>query len=204
MRVTWVMFDYGGVVSHPLSPQDLASLAGAAGVSVPDLEGAYWEWRPAYDLAELDAAGYWRRVGRSLGRSFSDAKISELSRLDSVAWLRLQAGTVALIEDLAAAGLPLALLSNAPGELAEAIGGLPVAAHFGHLFFSCQLKLAKPDPRCYSRALAGLGASAEDVIFIDDRSENVAAAAALGLRSVRFTSPGEARAAVAERLADRG
>jgi putative hydrolase of the HAD superfamily len=202
--VTWVMFDYGGVLSHPLSPQDLASLAAAAGVSVPALDGVYWEWRRAYDLAELDAPGYWRQVGRSLGRGFSDAKISELRRLDIASWLRLQAGTVALIEDLAAAGLPLALLSNAPGELAEAIGGLPVAAYFGHLFFSCQLKLAKPDPACYSRVLAGLGASAEDVIFIDDRSENVAAAAALGLRSVHFTGADEARAAVAERLADRG
>jgi len=191
------MFDYGGVVSQPPSPQELASLAGAAGVSVPDLVGVYWEFRRAYDLAELDAPGYWRQVGRSLGRDFGEAEISELSRLDSVSWLRLQAGTVALIEDLAAAGVPLALLSNAPGELAEAISGLPVAAHFGHLLFSCQLRRAKPDPECYNRALARLGASAEDVIFIDDRSENVAAAAALGLRSVHFTSPGEARAAVA-------
>ena len=198
------MFDYGGVVSQPPSPQELASLAGAAGVSVAALQGVYWEWRRAYDLAELDASGYWRQVGRSLGRGFSEAEISELIRLDSASWLRLQAGTVALIEDLGAAGLPLALLSNAPGELAEAISALPVAAYFGHLLFSCQLKLAKPDPECYNRALARLGASAGDVIFIDDRAENVAAAAALGLRSVHFTSPGEARAAVTERLADRG
>jgi putative hydrolase of the HAD superfamily len=204
VRVLWVMFDYGGVVSQPLSAEDLASLAAAAGVTVPALQRAYWRWRRAYDLAELDASGYWRQVGRGLGRGFSEAKISELIRLDSASWLRLQAGTVALIEDLAAAGRPLALLSNAPGELAEAIGGLPVSAYFGHLLFSCQLKLAKPDPECYNRALARLGASAEDVIFIDDRAENVAAAAALGLRSVHFTSPDEARAAVAERLADRG
>src|SRR6516225_2580020 len=190
------MFDYGGVVSQPPSPQELASLAGAAGVSVAALQGVYWEWLRAYDLAELDASGYWRQVGRSLGRGFSEAEISELIRLDSASWLRLQAGTVALIEDLGAAGLPLALLSNAPGELAEAISALPVAAYFGHLLFSCQLKLAKPDPECYNRALARLGASAEEVIFIDDRAENVAAAAALGLRSVHFTSPDEARAAV--------
>ena len=202
--MSWVMFDYGGVVSQPPSPEEVASLAGVAGVSVPDLADAYWEWRRAYDLAELDASGYWRQVGRSLGRVFSEAEISELGRLDSVSWLRLQAGTVALIEDLAAAGRPLALLSNAPGELAEAISELPVAAHFGHLLFSCQLKHAKPDPECYNRALARLGASAGDVIFIDDRAENVAAAAALGLRSVHFTSPGEARAAVTERLAERG
>ena len=202
--MTWVMFDYGGVVSHPPTRQDLALLAGAAGVPVPAFVDVYWEWRRAYDLAELDVTGYWRQVGRSLGRSYGEAKISELVRLDRASWLRLQAGTVALIEDLAAGGLPLALLSNAPDQLAEAICALPIAAHFGQLIFSCQLKLAKPDPRCYSDALARLGTSPEEVIFIDDRGENVAAAAALGLRSVHFTSPEGTRAAVTERLAGRG
>jgi putative hydrolase of the HAD superfamily len=202
--VTWVMFDYGGVVSHPPTQQDLALLAGVADAGVAALVDAYWQWRLAYDLAELDAAGYWRQVGRSLGRGYSDAEISELTRLDRAAWLRLQAGTVALIEDLAAAGQPLAMLSNAPDELAEAISSLPVAAHFGHLIFSCQLKSAKPDPECYGRALARMRAKADEVIFIDDRGENVAAAADLGMQSVHFTSAAGARAAVAERLPARG
>ena len=202
--MTWVMFDYGGVVSHPPTQQDFALLAGVAGVPVPAFVDGYWEWRAAYDLAELDVTGYWRRVGRSLNRSYGETEVSELARLDCASWLRLRAGTVALIEDLAAAGQPLALLSNAPDQLADAIRALPIAAHFGQLIFSCQLKLAKPDPRCYSDALARLGASAEEVIFIDDRSENVAAAAALGLRSVHFTSPEGIRAAVTERLASRG
>jgi putative hydrolase of the HAD superfamily len=202
--MTWVMFDYGGVVSHPPRQQDLALLAGAADAGVAALVDAYWQWRRAYDLAELDAAGYWRQVGRSLGRGYSDAQISELTRLDRGAWLRLQAGTVALIEDLAAAGQPLAMLSNAPDELAEAISRLPVAAHFGHLIFSCQLKSAKPDPECYGRALARMGAKADEVIFIDDRGENVAAAADLGMQSVQFTGAAGARAAVADRLAARG
>ena len=78
-----MLFDYGGVISQPPSPQEVASLAGAAGVSVAALAGVYWEWRRAYDLAELDASGYWRQVGRGLGRGFSEAKISELIRLDS-------------------------------------------------------------------------------------------------------------------------
>ena len=204
VRVTWVMFDYGGVVSHPPAEQDLALLAGAAGAAVADLLDAYWHWRRAYDLAELDAAGYWRQVGATLGRGYSGAEIAELIRLDRAAWLRLQTGTVALIEDLAAAGRPLAMLSNAPDELAEAISGLPLASHFGHLIFSCELKAAKPDPECYGRALARMGARAGEVIFVDDRSENVAAAAAMGLQSVQFTSASSARAAVAERLAAGG
>ena len=202
--MTWVMFDYGGVVSHPPTQQDMALLAGAADAEVPALMDVYWEWRRAYDLAELDTPGYWKQVGRSLGHAYGEAEISELTRLDRAAWLRPQAGTVALIEDLAAAGRPLAMLSNAPDDLAEAISGLPVAGHFGHLIFSCQLKSAKPDPACYGAALARIGARADEVIFVDDRIDNVAAAAAVGLQSVHFTSPARARAAVAEGLAASG
>jgi FMN phosphatase YigB (HAD superfamily) len=62
--------------------------------------------------------------------------------------------------------------------------------------------LAKPDPACCKRA-GQAGASAEEVIFIDDRSENATAAAALGLPWVHFSSPGAARAAVARYVADR-
>jgi putative hydrolase of the HAD superfamily len=200
----WVMFDYGGVVSHPPTQQDLTLLAGVAGAAVPAFTAEYWAWRRAYDLAELDVTGYWRQVGRGLDRSYSESQVAELARLDRASWLRLQAGTVALIEDLAAAGQPLALLSNAPDELAEAIRGLSIAPYFGHLLFSCQLKSAKPDPACYNRALGTLGANAGDVVFIDDRSENVTAAAAMGLRSVLFTSTHGMRTAVSSELADAG
>jgi putative hydrolase of the HAD superfamily len=202
--VRWVMFDYGGVISHPPTQQDLGLLAGVAGAAVPAFTEQYWSWRSAYDLAELDVAGYWRQVGRGLGRSYSETQVAELARLDRASWLRLQAGTVALIEDLAAAGQPLALLSNAPDQLAEAISGLPIARYFGHLLFSCQLKSAKPDPACYSRALGTLGAEARDVVFIDDRGENVTAAAGLGLRSVLFTDAHGTRAAVTGQLAEAG
>jgi putative hydrolase of the HAD superfamily len=194
------MLDYGGVLSHYQSESDLALLARAAGADVPALMNPYWEWRNAYDLAELDATEYWRQVGRAVGRSYSGAEIAELSRLDIASWLRLQAGTVAMVEDMAAAGLPLALLSNAPGDVAGAVSQLPVAARFGHLIFSCELKAAKPDPACYRAALATLRAPAEDVLFVDDRLENVAAAASLGMRSAQFTTAAAARAAVGRHL----
>jgi putative hydrolase of the HAD superfamily len=198
--VTWVMFDYGGVLSQPPAEEDLALLARAAGASVPALMDGYWQWRRAYDLAELDTAEYWRQVGRGLGRRYTGAETAELSRLDSSMWLRLQAGTVALVQDLAAAGLPLALLSNAPGDVAEAVSGLPVAAHFEHLIFSYELKTGKPEPTCYGAALARLRARPEEVVFIDDRPENVEAAATMGLRAVQFTTPAAAREAVTQHL----
>jgi putative hydrolase of the HAD superfamily len=198
--VTWVLFDYGGVLSQSQSDHDLAALARAAGAPVQDLQVPYWEWRRAYDLAELDTAAYWQQVGRVLGRSYTDATVGELSRLDSASWLRLQPETVALAEDLAAARVPLALLSNAPADVAAAVSRLPVLAPFGHLVFSCELKTGKPDAECYRATLETLGASAEQVIFIDDRPENVAGAAALGIRSVQFTTAAAAREAITRHL----
>ena len=201
--MAWVMFDYGGVISRWPSEQDMAMLAAAGGISVRRLADAYWQRRPAYDRAEVDGAAYWQQVGLIAGRSqaYSESEVAELIRLDTDSWLHLEAGTVALIEELAAVGHRLALLSNAPAETAEAIAGLPVARHFEHLIFSCELKIAKPDTEFFTVALARLGATAPEGIFIDDRPENVAAAVTLGMQSILFASPGQARALLSQLLA---
>jgi putative hydrolase of the HAD superfamily len=192
--MTWVLFDFGGVICYPQPEEDLARLARAAGCTVAEFGDAYWPYRLDYDRAVLDAAGYWQRVAGNLGRSFDEVQIAELARLDIASWMHLQEGTVALIEDMAAAGHRLALLSNAPADVAEAVSGLPVAAHFEHLIFSCFLKSAKPDPECFNGALAVMGAEPAEVVLVDDRADNIAGAARLGMAVVLFTDPGAARA----------
>jgi putative hydrolase of the HAD superfamily len=88
-------------------------------------------------------------------------------------------------------------LSNAPAEVAEVVAGLPVAAHFEHCAFSYSLRSVKPEPECYRAVLAMLGADPADVVFLDDRPDNVTGAQALGIRGVQFTDPVQARAALA-------
>lgn len=51
---------------------------------------------------------------------------------------------------------------------------------------SCYLGLRKPEPAIYLRALDILGRPAERILFIDDRAENVAGAAAVGIHAVLF------------------
>ena len=118
--------------------------------------------------------------------------------------MRLQPGTVALIKDLAEAGWPLAILSNAPGELADAVSRATGSKAVPAPHVQLPPKSAKPDPECFGAALALLGAQADEVIFLDDRDDNVAAAAALGVRSVQFTDPARARAAVTAHLTELG
>ena len=192
--MSWVVFDYGGVISQHQPATEVARLASAARCPEDEFTAAYWAHRLGYDTADLDAATFWQRVAATLGRSFTSAQVAELTRLDIESWLHLQEPTVALIEQVAAAGHRLALLSNAPADVAGAITALAVAGHFEHLVFSCFLRSAKPDPACFGAALSQLGAAAGEVVFLDDRAENVAAATALGIQGVHFTGPAEARA----------
>ena len=52
---------------------------------------------------------------------------------------------------------------------------------------SCYLGLRKPDAAFYHRALEILCRPAERILFIDDRAENVAAAASVGMQAILFT-----------------
>jgi putative hydrolase of the HAD superfamily len=194
---TWVVFDYGGVICTPQPDEDVALLAAAAGVPVPDFQGPYWAYRLSYDRAELNGTTYWQKVAAALGLSFSASQIAELTRLDIESWLHLREGTVALLKDLAAAGYRLALLSNAPADFAEVLAEQPLARFFEHLTFSCYLGSVKPETECYRAVLAMLGARPADVVFIDDRPENVAGAAAVGIHGVHFTTPEAVRTALA-------
>jgi putative hydrolase of the HAD superfamily len=196
-RPTWVVFDYGGVICTPQPDEDAALLAATAGVPVPDLQRPYWAYRLSYDRAELDGTTYWQKVAATLGTSFPPPQVAELIRQDIASWLHLCAGTVTLLEDLAAAGYRLALLSNAPADFAVVMVEQPVARFFEHLAFSCFLGSVKPEPECYGAVLATLGARPADVVFIDDRPENVAGAAAVGIHGVRFTTPDAVRTALA-------
>jgi putative hydrolase of the HAD superfamily len=194
---TWVVFDYGGVICMPQPDEDVAALAAAAGVPAPDFQGPYWAYRLSYDRAELDGTTYWHKVAAALGLSFPAPQVAELIRLDIASWLHLCDGTVTLLKDLAAAGYRLALLSNAPADFAEVMAEQPVARFFEHLAFSCFLGAAKPEPGCYQAVLDMLGGRPADVVFLDDRPENVAGAAAVGIHGVHFSTPPQARGALA-------
>jgi putative hydrolase of the HAD superfamily len=52
--------------------------------------------------------------------------------------------------------------------------------------FSAEVKLAKPDPKIYELALAKLAVNAEEAVFVDDVSDNIEAARAVGMHGIQF------------------
>ncbi|TAN37281.1 MAG: HAD family phosphatase [Verrucomicrobia bacterium] len=61
---------------------------------------------------------------------------------------------------------------------------------------SCYLGAVKPNRAFYERALAKYDLRPEQVLFVDDRPENVESAREMGIVSVQYTAPTETIAAV--------
>jgi 2-haloacid dehalogenase len=53
--------------------------------------------------------------------------------------------------------------------------------------------IIKPDPEIFERLIARFGLAPETTLFVDDSARNIAAAAALGLQTERFSSPAALR-----------
>ena len=64
-------------------------------------------------------------------------------------------------------------------------------------FSSCYLGMRKPEAAIYKRALDILGKPAERILFIDDRAENAAGAAAAGMKTIRFQGAAQLRGELA-------
>jgi len=85
----------------------------------------------------------------------------------------------------------LALLSNAPVEVARAVERLEELAPFRPRLFSCDLGATKPHPSVYATVLEGLAAAPASVTFVDDRPDNVDAARRAGFHAVLFEDPAQ-------------
>lgn len=190
----WVVFDYGEVIS---SHRDaLPRLAALMDVPLEPFCDAWAAERPAYDRGMPDL-GYWRAVGDRLDRPVGEELAARLTAVDFSAWSRASPAVVALLADLAGAGVPLALLSNAPCSHARVFRRRSWAGHFRHLVFSGETGVAKPDPAMWRILAERLGASPADCVFFDDRRDNVDSALRAGLLAEQWTDVGAGRRTLA-------
>ena len=150
----------------------------------------------AFEARHLALYDAWERDAISLA-AYLDATVfyepREFTRDEFFALMLTQSkpqpdGALGILHQLAASNkCLLGALNNEARETNEYR-----FTHFGlrKLFHvalsSCYLGLRKPEPAIYLRALDILGRPAERILFIDDRAENVAGAAAAGINAIQF------------------
>ncbi len=174
----------------------LPQLAAELGVTEEELAAAYWPPRPAYDRGE-PATAYWTAVVGGLGRSPEPDLLAQLERLDSTKWSTLPPSSAALLDRLTGDGVRLCVLSNAPAPLAAAVRAASWSTQVDHLVFSADAALLKPEPEIYAHADGVFGTSPADVVFFDDRADNIEAARAHGWDAHVWVDPDTALSIVA-------
>jgi 2-haloacid dehalogenase len=188
-----------------------------------DIGGVLLDWNPRYlygsliaDPEELErfladiCTSEWNET-LDAGRPFDEA-IAELSAYHPDhaelidAWRRQDemiagevAGTAALVDRLAARGVPLYLLTNMPTDVfADRRDRYPVLQRFEGAVVSGEEGVLKPTAEIFAIVAQRFGVEPGETLFVDDAERNVEGALAAGFQAHRFVDAASLAAALAD------
>ena len=188
-RIDAVLFDYGQVLSGPPNPTAWAMLREVSGLDEERLHEAYWKFRHDYDRGALTARTYWEAVATHAGVTFNAAQMAELLAVDIDVWSQLNPPMVEWAQRLQRAGVRTGILSNIGDAIGEGVvARMPWLDGFEFCGWSHAMRTAKPDPTIYLLAAEAMKTAPRNILFIDDRVENIAAAGELGMQIVHYTT----------------
>jgi FMN phosphatase YigB (HAD superfamily) len=184
--VTLVVFDLGGVLIRHCRSWAEGAIAAGLPVRVMDESEDAVATRMQLGFALLCGLvtldDFCEGLAASTGGAYS---ASEVRRVHA-SWMgEAYAGTEQLVERVLDAGAAEpAILSNMDHthwrRLGSGPGALAAIARIPHRFASCEIGLAKPMPGIYAHVARGTGRRPEEILFLDDQPENLAAARAQG------------------------
>jgi len=173
-----VLFDMDGLLvdSEPLWFEAECAVMATMGGS----------WTRA-DQLELTGGSLEHSVGYMRARALRPAEPAVIGRwlLDTMATLiaergvPLMAGAAELLAELAAAGIPMALVTSAQRQIMDAVIARAGLA-FGVTVCAEDVSRGKPGPEPYQRAVAALGQPPAGCVALEDSPRGIASAQAAG------------------------
>jgi HAD superfamily hydrolase (TIGR01509 family) len=170
------------------------ALGASLGVDVEDWLSEFEKTRDDRDLGRIDTATAFDLALRGCGVEPADGLVEDLMRRDaefSYTHTQLYDDTVPFLAWLRASGVLIALVSNCADStrgLLEHLGVIPLV---DAVVLSCEVGSMKPSPQIYLTALAELGVTAADAVFIDDQSRFCRGAESVGVRPIQIARDGE-------------
>ncbi|SRR6266568_2053804 len=182
-----ILFDVGGVLlTNGWDHRERAALVEQFHLDAADLEARHAEPNDAWERGAITAGEYMDAAVFYEPRGFSREEFFAAICSQSVA---LPDGALGILKELAASDrCRLGTLNNEARETNEyRFDRFDLRAYLEFAFTSCYMGLRKPNPSIYRRVLGILGKPPERTLFIDDRGENAAAAASVGMKTIHFT-----------------
>ena len=190
-----VVFDYGMVLTGPPDPAAYKQLLAITGLTSAQLDKFYWADRHAYDEGKLTGLAFWQKILSKAELKLYPSAAEELNLWDARMWTTQNGDMLDWQEQLTKCGILTAILSNIGDSVLENMQReFTWLDRFDVLVWSYQLGMAKPDSAIFHHVLKQLGTRPEETILIDDKTINVEAAEAVGMRGLVFTTPAQLRA----------
>jgi len=187
-KISAVLFDYGMVLSSVPEELHWRQLEQVLNADEAGFQAVYWKYRDAYDRGALSAQTYWESVARDLEKTIDASTLRGLMDADTNVWTQPNVEMMEWAAQLNRSGIKTGILSNIGDAMERGVlGRFPSLAEFTHHTFSHRLGIAKPDAEIYRHAVEGLGVPAEQILFVDDREENILAARVVGMMAVQYS-----------------
>lgn len=164
-----------------------------------ELGNNWWDLR-----TEQDEDAYWQAYGDELtARLGIDAHHAAdiLHAYPYERFMKPVAGARDVLLTVRARGLKIGVLSNTLPSIDRTLAELGLGDLVDTALATCTLGVHKPEAQAFVLAAQALGALPEEVLFIDDKLENVEAARAAGMRAAQIDLAGGAAGAL-HRLGD--
>lgn len=185
-KISTVLWDVGGVLlTNGWDHKERDVVLGHFGVDREAFEARHAAANDPWEKGLITADEYMQRTIFYEPRTFSPGDFIDMVKAQSKV---LPDSGLRILRRLAASQeLELGILNNESRELNDyRIRQFGLTEVVDCFFSSCYVGLRKPAPAIYRMALDVLQREPREVIFIDDRPENAAAASEVGMHGIRY------------------
>ncbi len=181
-----IYWDIGGVLlTNGWDHEERARVLAQFSIPRDEYESRHEEANDRWEKGELSDEAFLKQTVFFKERSFTPAEFIQAVRAQSK-WL--PGGAKNVIATLRQKNsLKMAMLNNESGPLNDfRIETFGLAQYFDGFFCSAYLGMRKPDPRIFRAGAEMLHVTPEECAFVDDRENNCAAAAGVGMHAIQY------------------
>lgn len=171
----WFAQEYG---------QDKAAVLKAMQQHWQENFGSWWNLRTIDDERR-----FWAEYGEGLAARLglgAEVGAALVEKYPYTAFMRPVPGLRDFLAGVRSRGLKVGILSNTLPDIVPTLEAIGVADLVDVALSSCALGVHKPAPEVFTIAAAELGVAPGEILFIDDKQENVDAARSVGMSAQRI------------------
>ena len=185
-QIKAVVFDWGGVLVDNPTKQLLEYSAKFFGVSTEKLLEVFSPYENDFQRGILSEKILIETLKKKLNANASEGTLFWKDAIRKS--IHEKKAMYSLTKELKSRGYTVGFLSNTESAAVEYFYEKKYDSFFDVILFSCVENLLKPEKEIYLLLLEKLSLESNEVIFIDDKPENVEGAEKAGLHGILFTS----------------